>query len=823
MLKMADDVEENKFEDDLDRKISATKIRLELGCKCLAWIIIIISALVHSYRLFQLEYGGQTCPLLFHSGHWSGNKWQPDGCMIHEYTQSEITKCFENQKVALIGDSRMRSLYFQIANSISKEPVPTGYHENLRYEDKNNATVEFYWNPVLDKTVTRLLNKWLENRDTMPHLIIMGVATWTIKNGKLTSIIDYQAELKKLSISMELISENLTQLNMLKPIKSKYHHEPQLIWIMQDPVVEDKLAERRKSIKNDRIEMFNYAAQKTLQSESPHVRLMMATTLMAAGKPEETLDGIHYTSFILEKKVNAIINSFCNDFIYPDDASCCKTLERITQLQFNAFAVLGTCVILWMIMWICKKMRERSIKDLTEDEVKQYDQISVLPWLYAEHMYAGMKAMAKLAAIMLYIFLADSSLLYNKNHKLYSHEAFFVPLALLIIVGLCTRTPTKQASFLNTHQVEEWKGWMIIVIMLYNYTHAEEVLPIFVNVRLLVYSFLFMIGFVHFKHFWYAADFGLYKICKVLAHMNVFCVVLCLVMGHPYQFYYIAPLLSFWFFIVYITMALLPRITHQIVVEQPRKNVWMISKLIILFVIVFVIWANENICEFVFSQRVIRELFIDSNGEIQKWRFHSGLHRYAVVVGMLCSYVYVTLKRNGIIKDDDSNGLILPSTKLSVIAVLFAFVGLLGFEIQAFTCHSKDLCDHTHSIAACIPILSYLLLRNIPGWLRSKYSFFFAWVGDMALELFLGQYHIWLANDTHGIHVLLPGYPTLNAVVTSFTFVCVIHEVKKICAILADTLVTKDVKIMLRRLLIFAIMLVVIWWHKSHEKKPGAY
>lgn len=40
---------------------------------------------------------------------------------------SEITKCFENQKVALIGDSRMRSLYFQIANSISKEPVPTGY------------------------------------------------------------------------------------------------------------------------------------------------------------------------------------------------------------------------------------------------------------------------------------------------------------------------------------------------------------------------------------------------------------------------------------------------------------------------------------------------------------------------------------------------------------------------------------------------------------------------------------------------------------------------------------------------------------------------
>ena len=45
--------------------------------------------------------------------------------------------------------------------------------------------------------------------------------------------------------------------------------------------------------------------------------------------------------FILQK-VDAILNAFCNDYIYPEDASCCKDLERITPLQFNAFAVLGT-------------------------------------------------------------------------------------------------------------------------------------------------------------------------------------------------------------------------------------------------------------------------------------------------------------------------------------------------------------------------------------------------------------------------------------------------------------------------------------------------
>lgn len=37
-----------------------------------------------------------------------------------------------------------------------------------------------------------------------------------------------------------------------------------------------------------------------------------------------------------------------------------------------------------------------------------------------------------------------SSLLYNKEHKLYTHARFFVPLALLFVVGVVTREPVKQ-------------------------------------------------------------------------------------------------------------------------------------------------------------------------------------------------------------------------------------------------------------------------------------------------------------------------------------------------------------------------------------------
>lgn len=81
----------------------------------------------------------------------------------------------------------------------------------------------------------------------------------------------------------------------------------------------------------------------------------------------------------------------------------------------------------------------------------------------------------------------------------------------------------------------------------------------------------------------------------------------------------------------------------------------------------------------------------------------------------------------------------------------------------------------------------------------------------------MGQYHIWLANDTKGILVLIPDQPLLNMVVTTFIFVCACHEVNKITIVLSDALVSKDVRVMLRRLVIFIVMLFIIWWHKTHQ------
>lgn len=67
-------------------------------------------------------------------------------------------------------------------------------------------------------------------------------------------------------------------------------------------------------------------------------------------------------------------------------------------------------------------------------------------------------------------------------------------------------------------------------------------------------------------------------------------------------------------------------------------------------------------------------------------------------------------------------------------------------------------------------------------------------------QLFICQYHIWLAADTKGILVLIPGNPSLNILVSTFIFVCVAHEISLITNDLAQVIIPKDSMALLKRL-----------------------
>jgi len=92
-----------------------------------------------------------------------------------------------------------------------------------------------------------------------------------------------------------------------------------------------------------------------------------------------------------------------------------------------------------------------------------------------------------------------------------------------------------------------------------------------------------------------------------------------------------------------------------------------------------------------------------------------------------------------------------------------ALIGLVALVLSVcygiFHFHFQDKLHYNrfHPYTAWIPVLLFVALRNLTSGARQTYSRFYAWIGQCSLETFILQYHIWLAMDTRGILVVLPG------------------------------------------------------------------
>jgi hypothetical protein len=74
------------------------------------------------------------------------------------------------------------------------------------------------------------------------------------------------------------------------------------------------------------------------------------------------------------------------------------------------------------------------------------------------------------------------------------------------------------------------------------------------------------------------------------------------------------------------------------------------------------------------------------------------------------------------------------------------------------------------------------------------------WISNQDLQhCLLLQYHIWLSADSHGVLVLVPNYPVLNILLTSFIFVCASHEIHAVTAQLMPYFVPLGMKTFRRR------------------------
>ncbi|VDI02333.1 Hypothetical predicted protein, partial [Mytilus galloprovincialis] len=562
-------------------------------------------------------------------------------------------------------------------------------------------------------------------------------------------------------------------LTMIQPLfkNLKADKNTDIIWMLQDPVDENRLGLNRSMITNRQIDQYNKVAIDLL--DESQAKVWSSSRLVAQGirQPAKNIadDGLHISKPALQLDVQILLNMYCNDHMNYNDGTCCRSPEAATTVQIITAAFFLVCFVSAIALFVYKRRLPRNgIKPRTENGNK-----NGAPKEPYEALYEVTVSLAKLGMIMGYVYLCDRTNFFMKENKYYTHVNFFLPFAYVMILGFFFTESTEQTVVLHRDQTDEWKGWMQLVILIYHLTGASKVLPIYMQIRVLVSSYLFLTGFGHFSFFWKKGEYSLYRCSMVLFRLNFLVIVLCFVMNRPYQFYYFVPLVSYWFLVVYVTMAIWPHVTAASTEAGKVHYFYMVAKFVILITLIALFYMSES-----------------------------------VVYGMVFGFVYELAKKYKFI--DDSNNENLFSRIFSSFVVFLGLLGLGSYVIFTFLCKNKVECNQFHSYLTIVPIVSFILIRNVPGWLRTKYSSFFAWFGKISLELFISQYHIWLAADTHGVLVLIPSYPVLNVIITSFIFICISHEISKITGALTKHAIPSEWKALLRNFIIFCLILLPV-------------
>ncbi|TGZ64231.1 hypothetical protein CRM22_006481 [Opisthorchis felineus] len=378
------------------------------------------------------------------------------------------------------------------------------------------------------------------------------------------------------------------------------------------------------------------------------------------------------------------------------------------------------------------------------------------------------------------------------------------------------------------------------------------------SVRYLVSAYLFLSAFGHTCYFWRKnsqadvesqddtnLDFKcitkiwplVRRYLEVMYRMNLFAVVLCFMMNQKYMFYYFVPLISFWFTYLFVAMSLF----FQILMRKSdvggsdidsAKLCRFVVKLVVFALLILapieLLHRMPSVFSKIFFTAPLRGIFTiyetwDHKKSLQEpWLFRWSVDRYTLVFGMLftvclkwCQQCLGTnVLPNALANTPRPQATSHKHSTWNYVAAGITILGLtvtVAVAISVYGCRDKISAILLHPYVCIIPILAYMSMRNALLPVRTRYSAFFAWCGDISLELYLVQFHVWMSNNSYGILYLVPNFPLVNFALISATLLCVSHEVHYLTAKLQRYIVPDSpAELLFKGLLIWLLYLFLI-------------
>ena len=225
-------------------------------------------------------------------------------------------------------------------------------------------------------------------------------------------------------------------------------------------------------------------------------------------------------------------------------------------------------------------------------------------------------------------------------------------------------------------------------------------------------------------------------------------------MNTDYISYYFTPLVSMWYLVIYITMV--------VGAQFNDRTLLVLCK--ILASAAFMTWFMKSSLLGLFFDTLHR--FCGTRWSADEWSFRVNLDLWIVYVGMLAAIAVIKIREYRLTDHLHWHLVIKTAIGISAAIILWFF----AFELYQ---ESKYSYNEWHPYISFLPILAFTILRNSNPILRSATSRVFAFIGKCSLETFVIQFHFWLAGDTKGILLVVPGtrWRPINFIVITVMFI----------------------------------------------------
>jgi len=466
-----------------------------------------------------------------------------------------------------------------------------------------------------------------------------------------------------------------------------------------------------------------------------------------------------------------------------------------------ALAVFGVGVV---GAWAALEARRLATAETEEEAVdlleKQQQQQQQNEDMFDDEANAlqALRAGAEFAAILAVIYACDRTTLARAGPKFRDAKAFWGVWCAVCAAALVTVRRNK-AVVLSRDQTEEWKGWMQIMFLLYHYFNQAE---LYNAIRVYIAAYVWMTGYGNFLYYQKTGNFGLVRVAQTLFRLNFFVFFVCVLLRNEYMLYYICPMHTVFTLFVWLALRF--------------GQSFLAFKLAATFALTYVLY-DTSFFQIAFGWQPLRWLlaFHDplhpefSSDELHEWQFRSGLDRYVWIFGAACAAALPALQTLLEAVDRNERFFLRTALRFVLTAACAGAVAVWAVRVYAL---DKFAYNTLHPYTSWLPILAYVVLRNLLPLGRAFSLRLFGFLGKITLETYILQFHVWmhstgLNGSPKSLLVLLPDHFWLNFLLVSGIYLFLSLRVFDLTTRLKDTLLPTDALVLARRTLKTAVLL----------------